>query len=203
MTKEELQAKVAELMQASTPEYNETAIAYEVERETAVQASLLVKKAVSVTSLDDEKINKQLLMTRRSEYGKVIGTLNILVSIYNFPVNSADEAKDIDLIREDILNILNLPQQCHTTLLDIKELRGNHSFIDLETFDVVPASEPDYATLKYLYSKLLSELNLPTSKWVLTPSKWNATEAKQRKKIITEQQAIEQALLAQQELAQT
>ena len=182
---------------------SETAINDDLRRESISTLKAIVRAVAEITEHDEERLESAIKNIRRSEYGRVPELITKVASMYNWPIQDKSEAKEIDDRQEAILDMLKErfgARISHDLLLDIKEAKGFHSFLDDITFEVIEGVEPDYEELKYFLLTFASKANLPLVDFKLTEKVWNKNEDKALAKISLEEAAAAKALADHEEL---
>jgi len=184
------------------------AVDYELRAEAIRTVRDVVTTVLDVTDLDEERVMNRFNMLRRDEYGRVPGAINILASIYAWPVASVEEASSISEVQENIMDALQAAGYVNKfnkhsladMLMEVKEVKGFHTFLDNEKFETVEGVEPAYDELSYLYASIAQILGLPLVDFKLTEDKWEKNEAKIIKKVEAELEAAEIALAEHEEV---
>lgn len=146
--------------------------------------------------MDIDMLHRKIAASRRSEYGRVPALINILAATYAWCVTDSSEAANIPQNQERIAELLHIDGE---VLLDLKEAKGYHSFLDDE-FQIVDAVEPDYEEYEYYILTIADALAIPYVDNKLNEQKWLANEAKALGKISVEQSEAETALARHAEL---
>lgn len=147
-------------------------------------------------NLDLDELARKIAVTRRSEYGRVPALLNILASTYAFPVKDRTEASNIPQYQEQIAELLHIDGEI---LLDLKESKGYHSFIN-DDFETVDGVEPDYEEYNYYILTIAEALQIPFVDSKITPTLWKKHQDTALAKIALEQEEAQSALARHAEL---
>jgi len=181
---------------------SDIAINDSLKRESLKILTATINTIAEELSLDSERVERSVKNARRSEYGRIPELITLLAKIYAWPIESTDQAKEIDDLQERMLDTLanNGINVTHDLMMDIKEAKGYHSFLDLATFEVVDGIEPEYDELYYYLLTFAEEAKLPLVDYKLTRAKWTISENKALAKIQTEQTAAQEALTKHEEM---
>jgi len=174
---------------------SEVAIDDTLRRESARRLVGLIKEVGELLSLDEERLERRIKATRKSEYGRVPGLINLLASIYAWPIAVGGQASDIDSLQEEIMDFFaekNLLID-KDLLIDIKESKGYHSFLNDEA-EMVDAEEPDFEEYAYFILTFADGASLSLVDNKLSKAKWQRAETKAREKALTEQTLAMEAL---------
>jgi len=159
-------------------------------RESVKTMVSTLEEVYEVCGLDLDMLHRKIAASRRSEYGRVPALINILAATYAWPVGDSVHASEIPQRQEDILDILKLDKEL---LLDLKEAKGYHSFLD-EAFEVVESVEPDYEEYNYFVLTVADNLQIPFVDNKMNDALWAKNEAKALKKIEEEKVLADEAL---------
>ena len=164
--------------------------------------STIINRVGEELGLDTERLNKRIATSRRSQYGRVCELINILASIYAWPIESSGQASEIPDLQERMLDTLaelgiNIEGDL---LLDIKEAKGYNSFLDTATFEIVDGIEPDYEELQYYYLTFADNANLPIIDYKMNESVYAKAETKALARIETEKTLADEALARHKEM---
>ena len=120
----------------------------------------------------------------QSESGHVTGAISLIASKINWPSQKATPQENNSL-REEIFDTLEESEYLidPTIFEEIKEARGNHSFMDKKTGAIQDAKEPQYEEMQILVLEAANMLDLPYVDWKLDARKWNREETKALKKL--------------------
>lgn len=179
-----------------------TAIDDSLKRESISSITTVLKAVAEHLEFDMEKLESTIKNSRKSEYGRVPELLTVLTKMYAWPVNSVDEAKEIDDKQEEIRELLaerNI-RVTHDLLLDVKESKGYHSFLDTNSYEIVDGVEPEYDDFNFYITSLAESMNIPYVDFKLDETKWDKNEAKALTKIQLEHEAAQTALKAHEAL---
>ena len=165
-------------------------------RESVKAMTNTLEEVYEVCGLDLDMLHRKITASRRSEYGRVPGLINVLAATYAWPVGDSTHTSEIPQRQEDILDILKLDGEL---LLDLKEAKGYHSFLD-EAFEVVEGVEPDYEEYNYFVLTVADNLQIPFVDNKMSETVWNKNETKALKKITDEKMLAEEALKRHEEL---
>lgn len=168
-------------------------------REAVTDLSALIHKVGAIAELDEDSLDASIKLARRSEYGRIPQMLSKICSIYAWPVDSVADAKEIPERQEEILEVLNKYSNHNIDddlLMDLKESKGSHTFMDSKTKEVVDAKEPMFEEFAYYVTTLADYLGVPIVDNKLDEAKWHKAEAKAIAKIAKEQEEDEIALAA-------
>lgn len=201
-TIEQFNAKLAEVKASRVNDIQATRLRSDVaindtlRREAITSLTTTIEAIVDEFNLDVERTQRAIKAARKSEYGRVPELISIIAKNYAWPITDVSQASEIDDIQESMLDFLkdNGIIVSHDLLLDIKEAKGYHSFLDSATFEVIDGVEPEFDELEYYLLTFAEAAGLPLVDYKLEESKWNKTEAKVLAKIATEQAAAEEAL---------
>lgn len=160
-------------------------------RESIKALTSKLEEVYDVLDLDLDMLHRKIAASRRSEYGRVPALINILAATYAWPIDDNSKASDITALQEDLLD--ELPGLDGDVLLDLKESKGYHSFLD-ETFATVDGIEPDYEEYEYFTLTVADALQLPYVDNKITEQIWNKNETKALEKISSEQDLASEAL---------
>jgi hypothetical protein len=166
-------------------------------RESIKALTTKLEDIYEVLGLDLEMLHRKIAASRRSEYGRVPALINILAATYSWPVKDSTRAKDIPELQEQILD--ELPGLDGDVLLDLKDSKGYHSFLD-EAFAKVDGIEPDYEEYSYFLLTVADALQLPFVDSKITEELWLKNEAKALETIAKEQTMAAEALARHEEL---
>lgn len=174
-----------------------------LKRESLSTMKVIVNGVCDLLDLDSERLEGQIKSARKSEYGRVPQLLIILANMYAWPILDKADAKDIDDKQEEILDYLADTHKIKVSgdlLLDIKEAKGYHSFLDKDTYEVIDGVEPEFEEITYYLQTLAEHCGLPFIDIKLDEVKWNKVEAKSLIKIQIEHEAAQTALSNHEEL---
>lgn len=160
-------------------------------RESIKALTSKLEEVYDVLDLDLDMLHRKIAASRRSEYGRVPALINILAATYAWPIDDNSKASDITALQEDLLD--ELPGLDGDVLLDLKESKGYHSFLD-EAFATVDGIEPDYEEYEYFTLTVADALQLPYVDNKITEQIWNKNETKALEKISSEQDLASEAL---------
>mgnify|MGYP006883098749 CR=1 FL=1 len=149
-------------------------------RESIKSLTAKLEDIYDVLNLDHDMLHRKIANSRRSEYGRVPALINILATTYSWPIADNSRAADITSLQEDMLD--ELPGLDGDVLLDLKESKGYHSFLD-EAFETVDGIEPDYEEYEYFVLTVADALQLPYVDNKITEQLWNKNENKALAKI--------------------
>jgi len=165
-------------------------------RESVNTMTSILEEVYEACGLDIDMLHRKISASRRSEYGRVPALINILAATYAWPVGDSTHATEIPQRQEDILDILNLDGEL---LLDLKESKGYHSFLD-EAFETVDGIEPDYNEYEYFVLTVADNLQIPFVDNKMSEDLWDKNERKALKKITDEKVLADEALKRHEEL---
>ena len=173
-----------------------------LKRESLATMRLIINGVVEDLGLDEDRFKKRIDTARRSSYGRVCEHINILASIYAWPIDNNGQASEIPELQERVLDTLaglgvNVSGDL---LLDIKDAKGYNSFLDETTFEVVDGVEPLYEELEYYYLTFAESASLPIIDYKMSETVYNKLETKALKRIETEKALAEEALARHQEM---
>ena len=99
---------VQDILNQLNPELGNTNNAYSERLKAIKTLKHIIENVGALTTLDEESIENRVKFatTRSGEYGKIGNLLNLLSSIYSWPVADKSEAKDIPEIQEEIIEYL-------------------------------------------------------------------------------------------------
>jgi len=186
----------------STRLASEVAIDDTLRRESSRKIVALIKDVGEILSLDDEQLDRRIKATRKSEYGRIPGLINLLASIYAWPISVGGQASDIDSLQEEIIELLQEKGVIidKELLIDIKETKGYHSFLNDEA-ELVEGEVPDFEEYSYFILTFADNAGLPLVDNKLSSVKWKAIEAKAYAKAEEEQKLAIEALERHKKLA--
>lgn len=167
-----------------------------LKRESLAKLSTLTKAVAEGLALDMEKIERRVAQARRSNYGRICEHINILASIYAWPVAERSQASEVVAQQEAMLDILasNGVVIEGDLLLDIKEAKGYTSFINPETMEEVPALEPVYEELEYYYYTFAESAGIPIIDYKMNEQLFAKLEKQALTRIEVEKEANAEAL---------
>ena len=167
-----------------------------LKRESLAKLSTLIKSVAEGLALDMEKIERRIAQARRSNYGRICEHINILASIYAWPVAERSQASEVVAQQEAMLDILasNGVVIEGDLLLDIKEAKGYTSFINPETMEEVPALEPVYEELEYYYYTFAESAGIPIIDYKMNEQLFAKLEKQALTRIEVEKEANAEAL---------
>lgn len=173
-------------------------------RESAKTMETIIRALAEELDLDSERIERSIKAARKSKYGRVSELISKVASIYAWPLSDSSQASEIPELQERVVDTLSslAVVVAPDLLLDIKESKGFNSFMDQATFEVVDGIEPEYNELEYYLMTFADCAQLPIIDYKMTPSVWEANEAKALKAIEQEKQLAEEALARHQEMTQ-
>jgi len=174
---------------------SEVAINDTLKRESARKMISLIKEVGELLSLDDEGLDRKIKATRKSEYGRIPALINLLAKIYTWPIAIGGQASDIDSLQEEVLELLVEKSIIidKDLLVDIKESKGFHSFLDDEA-QIVEGEEPDFEEYNYYILTFADNAGLSLVDNKLSKVKWQAIESKAHSKALEEQTLALEAL---------
>ena len=175
---------------------SEVAINDTLKRESIKTMNTVIMSIVEELGLDEERYTKRLATTRRSPYGRVCEQINILASIYAWPIDNSGQVSEIPEMQERVLDTLTsfgITVE-GDLLLDIKDAKGYNSFLDETAFEVVDGIEPIYDELEYFYLTFAESAGLPIIDYKMSEDKYDKLEIKALKRIEIEKQLAEEAL---------
>lgn len=173
-----------------------------LKRESLAKLSEIIKAVVEDLNLDMEKIERRISQARRSNYGRICEHINILASIYAWPIAERSQASELANLQEAMLDTLakhNIIIE-GDLLLDIKEAKGYTSFINPETLETVPALEPLYEELEYYYLTFAENAGIPIIDYKMNEALFDKLEKQALTRIEVETQANAEALERMKEL---
>ena len=146
--------------------------------------------------LDIERLENRIKLSRRSNYGRVCELINILASIYSWPIADNSQAKEIPELQDRMLDILTSRNIAVTgdLLLDIKDYKGYNSYLEQTTFTVIDGQEPMYDELEFAYLTFAEYANLPLVDFKMTETMYHKLETKALDKLKLEQELAQEAL---------
>lgn len=167
-----------------------------LKRESLAKLSTLIKSVAEGLALDMEKIERRMAQARRSNYGRICEHINILASIYAWPVAERNQASEVVAQQEAMLDILasNGVVIEGDLLLDIKEAKGYTSFINSDTLEEVPALEPVYEELEYYYYTFAESAGIPIIDYKMNEQLFAKLEKQALTRIEVEKEANAEAL---------
>jgi len=167
-------------------------------REAIGTMTTILTRVVTAIKGDHDKLANRLKMIRRSEYGRVPEMVNVLAGLYAWPIQDGGDARDIPTLQDEILSTLASMDIAVTgdLLLDIKEAKGHHSFMDKDTGDIIDCLEPEYEEYRYFVLTFAEAAGLPLMDIKLTEPVWLTQENKIVAKLNLEIAANAEALAA-------
>jgi len=167
-----------------------------LKRESLATMRTLINTVVDDLGLDEENYTKRIDTARRSAYGRICEHVNILSSIYAWPIGNSGQTSEIPELQERMLDTLaelgvNVSGDL---LLDIKDAKGFNSFLDESTFEVIDGIEPLFEELEYYYLTFAECAGLPIIDYKMSESAYGKLEVKALKRIEVEKQLAEEAL---------
>jgi hypothetical protein len=141
-------------------------------------------------NLDLDMLHRKIATSRRSEYGRVPALINILAATYAWPIHDSSEAANIPQYQEQMTDLLHLDAEI---LLDLKESKGYHSFLN-DDFEIVDGIEPDYEEYQYYILTIADALQIPYVDNKINTATWTNNETKALTKISVEQAEAATAL---------
>lgn len=159
-------------------------------RESIKSLTAKLEEVYEDLHLDLDMLNRKIAATRRSEYGRVPALINILSATYAWPISDSSEAANIPQYQEQIAELLHLDGD---VLLDLKDAKGYHSFLD-DSFETVHAIEPDYEEYNYYILTVADALAIPYVDSKISAETWKKNEDKALHKIVIEQEEAASAL---------
>ncbi len=152
--------------------------------------------------LDTDRLENAFKAARKSEYGRIAELISSIAKTYNWPIEDKANMKEINAKQDQLIDFLadsyNLIVT-HDMLLDIKESKGYHSFIDKETYTIVECVEPEYeefqaCILEFAMAATRSNLPITVIDYKLNSTIWDKNEDKAIQKA-REEEAFAQAEL--------
>jgi len=174
---------------------SEIAIDDTLRRESARAMIELLGKVSDSIGYDDEMLDRKVSVTRRSEYGRIPALVNILANLYNWPISGNGNPSEVEGLREDIVDCLNDNNIVidPDLLLDLREAKGYHSFVDDEG-NLVEAVEPDFDEYEFFMLTFADKASLPVVDNKLTRAKWLKLEVKAKANAEAEIAEMQEAL---------
>ena len=203
----DFEAKVAEERERKLNEIqlkrlsSETAINDALRRESTKRMVSILNAVADTIDYDSEMLERKLMATRRSEYGRVPAMINILANLYAWPVSTHGNPAEVEGLRDDIIEVLTEQGVVidPDLLLDIKDAKGYHTFIDDEG-NIVEAVEPDFEEYEFFILTFAEKAGLPLVDLKLSPTKWRREEAKAKANAEAEKQDMLEARKRREEL---
>ncbi len=173
-----------------------------LKRESISTLTTILKDVNELLGLDADKLSMSIKGARKSEYGRIPEMVTALTKMYAWPIESIDDVKEIDEKQEEIRELLASKGivLSHDLLLDIKEAKGYHSFLDKDTFEIIDGVEPEYEEFNYYITTAAEAMDLPYVDFKLQEAKWEKNEDKALAKIKIEHEAAQAALDAHKKL---
>jgi len=174
-----------------------TAINYELKKDSQKIITSVLYGLYDHLNMDGENLDFAIKMSRRSEYGRISELITHVAKVYAWPIDDVADVKDIDGIQEELLEYLATEHKIeltHDLLLDIKEAKGNHSFLTKDTYEIVDGVEPEYENLGFYIETFAEYASMPIIDYKLTESQWDRNERKAISKINKEHEAATKAL---------
>ncbi len=172
---------------------------YNNKKESITTVKAILLELYTLLDLDTDKLHGSTTMARKSEYGRIPEMLSKIASIYAWPIDDIADIKEISEKQEEILDYFK-GKLDGDLLLDLKESKGNHSFLDKTSYEIIPSNEPEYEDYEFLIYKLAGNLDLTYVDFKLNEDKWERNELKAQESIAIEQHAAELALKAHEDL---
>ena len=169
------------------------AVSRTLRSESVTKLTTIIMQIVELLGFDEEVYESKIKHSRKSQYGRVPELISIIASLYAWPVESVDKAKEIDDLQSDIIEEL---EEAGITvddelLFDIKESKGYHTFMSTDTAEVIYGVEPEYESFNYSCGKFAELMGLDFIDYKLDPNKWHKTENKAVDKAELEMSAIQ------------
>jgi hypothetical protein len=149
----------------------------------------IISKATKKLALDKDRMDRRVKVALRNEQGRVFGLVSLMASIAAFPVNEGEGSlcSDNQALLEKIGWDMFL-------LEDIKDTRGNHSFLDSDEMVIIDCKEPQ-EECDALVNVMLEDLNLE-ARVSVDLDVWTRKEAIALRKAQAEKLELEEALEA-------
>ena len=164
---------------------------YEMKKASRTKLVEAITIAADIAELDPTRVKTRISMARSSKWGEVTELIFILGSIYKFPLNKEDkEFEKISSRQEEIASSIELAEL--DLLLDLLAMRGNFSFLDQNTNEIIEGVEPDPDLGEAV--ALFCEINSLLNDFKMTPESWEKIEAIAREKAEAERKAAEEAI---------
>ena len=169
------------------------AVSRTLRAESVNKLSSLILQIVELLGFDEEVYESKIKHSRKSQYGRVPELISIIASMYAWPVESVDKAKEIDDLQGDILEELESAGIIvdDELLFDIKESKGYHTFMSTDTAEVIYGVEPDYEAFNYSCGKFAELMGLDFIDYKIDADKWHRAENKNVDKAELEMKAIQ------------
>jgi intein/homing endonuclease len=174
----------------STRLRSDIAINDALRREAIKSLTQKLEEIYEELDLDLDTLHRKIAASRRSEYGRVPALINILAATYAWPIHNNSEAANISQYQEQMADLLHLDAEI---LLDLKEAKGYHSFLN-EDFEIVDGVEPDYEEYQYYILTVADALQIPYVDNKINTTTWTNNETKALAKISVEQAEAATAL---------
>lgn len=167
-----------------------------LKRESVKTLTTILENVYDELNLDREKLANKIKLARKSKYGRISEMITMVASTYAWPCADSSQASEIPELQERMLDTLaGLGVKVDgDLLLDIKEAKGFNSFMDMASFEIVEAVEPEYAELEYYLLTFAEEASLPIIDYKMTEEEFAKAEAKAQDRIKIEQEAAQEAL---------
>ena len=164
---------------------------YELKKASRSKLVGAITIAADIAELDPSRVKTRVSMARSSKWGEITELIFILGSIYKFPLNKEDrEFEKISSRQEEIANSIELVEL--DLLLDILAMRGNFSFLDQNTNEIIEGVPYDPELPEAI--ALFCEINGLLNDFKMTPEIWEKIEAIAREKAEAEKRAAEEAI---------
>ena len=175
---------------------SDVAINDSLKRESLTTMSTIIMRVVEELALDEERYAKRIASARRSAYGRICEHINILASIYAWPIDNNANASEIPELQDRMLDTLTeLGIEANgDLLLDIKDAKGYNSFLDETTFETVDGIEPLFDELEYYYLTFAESAKLPIIDYKMNEASYDKLEQKALNRIVAEKQLADEAL---------
>ena len=156
-----------------------------IDRTLRLEAMGTLKTIIeTIADTADLDLSKSVKVIGKGEFGHVGDAISLIASKMNWPLPAGSHDSPEDM-KEEILTALSSANiSLDMGLLDeIREARGNHSFMNNENGEIIDATEPEYEEIHYLMLEVAKQLDLPILDWKLTEDRWNKAETKAAKKV--------------------
>ena len=174
---------------------SDVAVDRTLRRESVYKLKLLLHAIADEINYDEEVLDRQIAVTRRSIYGRIPAMLNLVAKIYSWPISSNGNASEVKGLQEDIIDFLNSKSYAisEDMLIDIKETKGSPKWLDDEGNEW-SEKEPVIDEYRDAILEIATILGLSAVDLKLTETRWKVFATKQAEEVEKEKKAIAEAL---------